>query len=214
MRRPQPPNELIGRLTGELFAVGCVGARGAAYLCAVPSSETITGRRGMTNGLQFSWELSGTGWAMCLIKDGSSERKDIVSYCTDALADLLHGVAGLYGPIPVQRFSFDLEPAEVRWVLRGRGSDVDLAIYRFPDMFASFDAPDQEGTLVWGSTQPRRLLGHVVMEAAQSVLQVHGEDGYLAKWVQHSFPIAALQDLRRLHLQHDRCQLQHGVATT
>ncbi|MFF4275744.1 hypothetical protein [Streptomyces sp. NPDC001536] len=166
----------------------------------------------MTNDLQFSWELSGSGWATCLIKDDSSERKDIVSYCTDALADLLRGVVGLYGPTPVQRFSFDLEPAEVRWVLRGTGSDVDLAIYRFPDMSASFDAPDQEGTLVWGSTQSRGLLGHVVMEAAQAVLQVHGEDGYRAKWVQHSFPVAVLQDLRRLHLQHDRCELQHGVA--
>lgn len=165
----------------------------------------------MTNDLQFSWELSGSGWATCLIKDRSSERRDTVSYCTDALADLLHGVAGLYGPVPVQRFSFDLEPAEVRWVLRGRGSMVDVTIHRFPDMSASFDAPDQKGTLVWASTQPRSLLGHVVMEAAQSVVQVHGEDGYRAKWVRHSFPIAALQDLHRLHLRHDRCDLQHDV---
>ncbi|MEQ8145317.1 hypothetical protein [Streptomyces sp. OP7] len=165
----------------------------------------------MANGLKFSWELSGSGWATCLIGDGFSERKDIVSYCTDALADLLHGLAGLYGLAPVQRFSFDLEPAEVRWVLRSRGSEVDLAIYRFPDMSVSFDALDQDGTLVWGSTQPRGLLGHVVLEAAQSVLEVHGEDGYLAKWVQHSFPMGALQDLRRLHLQHDRCELQHAV---
>lgn len=168
----------------------------------------------MTNGLQFSWPLSGSGWATWLIKDGSSERKDVVSYLTDALADLLHGVAGLYGPLPVQRFSFDLEPAEVRWVLRRRGSEVDVSIYRFPDMSASFDVPDQNGTLVWDSTQPRDLLAHVVMEAAQSVLQAHGEDGYRAKWVEHPFPIAALQDLRRLHLQHDGCELQHGVAVS
>ncbi|NNN35088.1 hypothetical protein HLK59_32930 [Streptomyces sp. S3(2020)] len=166
----------------------------------------------MANGLQFGWELSGSGWATCLINDGHAERKDIVSYCTDALADLLHGVAGLYGPAPVQRFSFDLEPAEVRWVLRGRGADVDVTIYRFPDMSASFDAPDQDGTRVWSSTQPRGLLGHVVVEAALSVLKVHGEDGYRAKWVLHPFPVAALQDLRRLHLQHDGCDLRHGVA--
>lgn len=82
--------------------------------------------------LQFSWELSGSGWATCRIADGPSERKDIVSYCTDALADVLHGVAGLYGPNPVHRFSFDLEPAEVRWVLRSMGSDVRISIYRFP----------------------------------------------------------------------------------
>ena len=87
-----------------------------------------------------------------------------------------------------------------------------MAIYRFPNMSASFDVPDQKGTLVWASTQPRGLLAHVVMEAAQSVLLAHGEAGYRAKWVQHPFPIAALQDLRRLHVQHDRCELQHDIA--
>ncbi|MEU6669163.1 hypothetical protein [Streptomyces sp. NPDC046727] len=166
----------------------------------------------MANDLQFSWELSGSGWAICRIKDDSAERKDVVSYCTDALSDLLHGVAGLYGPIPVQRFSFDLEPAEVRWVLRSRGTDVDMAIHRFPDMATSFDAPDRAGTRVWGSTQPRTMLGHAVLETAQSVLRLHGEDGYRAKWAQHPFPVAALQDLRRLHLQHDGCERPHDAA--
>ncbi|MFF3401364.1 hypothetical protein ACFYW6_22960 [Streptomyces sp. NPDC002659] len=160
----------------------------------------------MTGDLQFSWELSGSGWARCRIADSSSERKDSVSYCTDALADLLHGVAGLYGSSSVQRVCFDLEPAEVRWVLRSRGANVDIAIYRFPDMDTSWDSPDEEGTLSWSSTQPRRALGHVVMDAAQAVLRLHGEDGYREKWVQHPFPVAALQDLRRLHLRDDDCQ--------
>ncbi|GHI08071.1 hypothetical protein AQI88_06880 [Streptomyces cellostaticus] len=165
----------------------------------------------MTDDLRFSWELSGTGWATCRIADGASELKDVVSYCTDALADLLHGVAGLYGPAPVQRFSFDLEPVEVRWVLRNSGSDVDVAVHRFPDMSTSFDAPDQEGALVFGSLQPRSLFCHVVVEAAQSVLRLHGEDGYLAKWGRYPFPVAALQDLRRLHLQHDGCTRRHDA---
>lgn len=160
--------------------------------------------------LEFSWELRGTGWAICRIADGASERKDFVSYCTDALADVLHGVAGLYGRTSVQRFSFDLEPAEVRWVLRRSGSDVHIAIYRFPDMSTSFDVPDRAGTLSWTSTQPLGLLGHVVLEAAQSVARLHGEDGYRAKWMRYPFPVAALQDLRRLHLQYDRCQRRHG----
>ncbi|MGW1528972.1 hypothetical protein [Streptomyces sp. NPDC001588] len=166
----------------------------------------------MTGDLQFSWELSGSGWATCRIADASTEQKHFVSYCTDALADLLHGVAGLYGPITVQRVSFDLEPAEMRWVLQCRGPNVDIAIYRFPDMHTSFDAPDEEGTLSWSSAQPRSSLSHTVMAAAQSVLLTHGEDGYRAKWVQHPFPVAALQDLRRLHLKEDRCDLQHEVS--
>lgn len=165
----------------------------------------------MANDLRFGWELSGSGWATCRIEDDDAEWTDIVSYCTNALADLLHAVAGLYGPTPVQRVAFDLEPAEARWVLRGRGPDVDMAIHRFPDMSTSFDRPDREGALAWRSTRPRTLLGHVVLEAAQSVLRLHGEDGYLAKWVQHPFPVAALQDLRRLHLQHDTCARPHDV---
>jgi hypothetical protein len=166
----------------------------------------------MTDDLQFSWELRGSGWATCRIADSKSERKDAVSYCTDALADLLHGVVGLYGASAVQRVSFDLEPAEVRWVLRSRGLNVDIAIYRFPDMNTSWDAPDEQGTLAWSSTQPRRALGHVVIDAAQAVLQLHGEDGYREKWVQHPFPVAALQDLHRLHLREDRCDRQHEVS--
>ncbi|MFE7278126.1 hypothetical protein [Streptomyces sp. NPDC057623] len=170
----------------------------------------------MANGLRFGWVLSGSGWATCRVADDDAEWSDIVSYCTNALADVLHAVAGLYGPTSVQRVSFDLEPAEARWVLSGSGggggSDIDMAIHRFPDMSTSFDLPDEEGTRVWGSTQPRALLGHVVLEAAQSVLRLHGEDGYLAKWVQHPFPVAALQDLRRLHLRHDTCARPHDVA--
>ncbi|WP_351236845.1 hypothetical protein [Streptomyces sp. NPDC002133] len=164
----------------------------------------------MTGDLQFSWELSGSGWATCRIADTAGEQKNFVSYCTDALADLLFRVAGLYGDSSVQRVSFDLEPAEVRWRLRRRGADVDIAIYYFPDMSRSWDAPDDEGTLSWSSTQPRHVFGHAVMEAAQAVLSLHGEAGYREKWVQHPFPVTALQDLRRLHQRDDECEQCQG----
>ncbi|EME99853.1 hypothetical protein H340_14471 [Streptomyces mobaraensis NBRC 13819 = DSM 40847] len=42
------------------------------------------------------------------------------------------------------------------------------------------------------------------------VVRLHGEDGYKAKWVRHPFPVAALQDLRRLHLRYDNCERRHG----
>ncbi|WP_326626142.1 MULTISPECIES: hypothetical protein [unclassified Streptomyces] len=159
----------------------------------------------MADDLQVSWELSGSGWARFRIADSTAERTDVVSYCTDALADLLGGVAGLYGPSTDQQVSFDLEPAEVRWRLRCRGTNLVITVYRFPDLNSSWDAPDEEGTLVWSSTQPRPVFTHAVMEAAQAVLELHGEVGYREKWIQHSFPVAALQDLRRLHLRDDEC---------
>ncbi|MEW1889441.1 MULTISPECIES: hypothetical protein [unclassified Streptomyces] len=89
-----------------------------------------------------------------------------------------------------------------------------IAIHRFPDMCTSYDRPDSEGKLVWRSNQPRALLSHAVMEAAQEVLRIHGEDGYRAKWVQHPFPVAALQDLRRLHMRHDACGLPHDTESS
>ncbi|RSS53236.1 hypothetical protein [Streptomyces sp. WAC01280] len=164
----------------------------------------------MTGDLQFSWELGGSGWAAYRIADTAAEQKHIVSYCTDALADLLFGVTGLYGTSSVQRVSFDLEPAEVRWRLRRRGADVYIAIYSFPDVSTSWDAPDGEGTLSWSSSQPRRVFSHAVMEAAQAVLSLHGEAGYLEKWHRYPFPVAALQDLRRLHQRDDECEQCQG----
>ncbi|MFC8193797.1 hypothetical protein ACFUTV_00150 [Streptomyces sp. NPDC057298] len=161
--------------------------------------------------MHFSWELSGSGWATCRIWDGSTKHRDIVSYCTNALADLLKGVTGLYGLHGIQRFSFDLEPAEARWILRRRNSDVHITIRRFPDMSTSFDAPDGKGTLVWTSTRPRTSLAHAVLMAAEQVRRTHGEDGYLQKWQLHAFPTTELETLRHLHLAADDCTLQHST---
>lgn len=163
----------------------------------------------VTRSLHFSWELSGSGWATCRIWDGSTKHRESVSYCTNALADLLKGVTGLYGPHGIQRFSFDLEPAEARWILRRRNSDVHITIRRFPDMSTSFDAPDGKGTLVWTSTRPRTSLAHAVLMAAEKVRRTHGEDGYLQKWQLHAFPTTELETLRHLHLAADDCALQH-----
>ncbi|WP_405008527.1 hypothetical protein OHV13_34370 [Kitasatospora purpeofusca] len=129
--------------------------------------------------------------------DAVADAKYVVGYCTDALADLLCGPGGMYRPDPVERISFDLEPVEIRWVLRGTGAGVDVSIYRFPDISESFGAPDADGTVSWRSTQPRSRLVHAVVGAAQKVLQEHGEAGYEARWVRFPFPVSTLQDLLR-----------------
>ncbi|MCC3774611.1 hypothetical protein [Streptomyces sp. UNOB3_S3] len=165
----------------------------------------------MTDDFRFGWELGGAGWATCRIAEGSAEHVDVVGHCTDALGDLLRGVVGLYGSDAVQRFSFDLEPVEARWVLRRHGSGVDIAIRHFPDLYARRRAADEEGELSWSSTQPRRVLGHAVLNAAQSVLRLHGEQGYRKKWQGHLFPAAELAELRRLHLRDDRCGRPHNA---
>ncbi|MFF3603057.1 hypothetical protein [Streptomyces sp. NPDC002463] len=157
--------------------------------------------------LQFRWELVGVGGATYRIADGTSEHRAHVGYCTDALADLLYAVTGLYGDSSGERVSFDLEPVETRWLLRREGSDVAITVFEFPDGATSWGSSDETGgTLSWSSAQSRSALGHAVLEAAESVLREHGEAGYLEKWMRYPFPVAALQDLRRLHRRGDDCR--------
>ncbi|MGW1267191.1 hypothetical protein [Streptomyces sp. NPDC002491] len=89
---------------------------------------------------------------------------------------------------------------------------MEITIYLFPDMSTSWDAPDGEGTLCWNSVQPRAALGHAVVEAAEGVLHLHGETGYRKKWMQHDFPSAVLDDLRRLHQRDDECSHENCQA--
>lgn len=167
----------------------------------------------MTERFQLAWELVGSGWATCRVDDGASQTKLVASYLTDALHDLVSGMTALYTSRSVQRFSFESEPQELRWVLRRHEAGVDVAIYKFPDSSTSWgQLPDSGGTLLWASTVPRAILAHVVLEAAQTVLREHGEEGYRAKWKEHAFPAGAVQDLQRLHLREDDCGRAHEVS--
>ncbi|MFD6027826.1 hypothetical protein [Streptomyces griseoluteus] len=97
-------------------------------------------------------------------------------------------------------------------MLSSRELDVEIGIHAFPDMSASFELPDDDGELLWSSLQSRSAFGHVVMEVAQGVLRLHGEDGYRKKWMLHPFPVDELGELRRLHLKWDACDLPHELS--
>lgn len=161
---------------------------------------------------QLQWDLVGHGWARCYLADDSNHVSLTVSYCTDALADLVAATGGLYGQGRSSRFFFDAEPQEFRWVLRQADEAIGVTIYKFPDVAVSPDLPDSDGTVIWESACPRRVFSHAVLDAAQNVLSEHGEAGYRAKWVLHTFPIGLVQDLRRLHLRDDVCDLPHDLA--
>ncbi|MFE4969584.1 hypothetical protein [Streptomyces sp. NPDC056660] len=161
---------------------------------------------------QLKWELGDHGWARCHLTEGSQKVSLTVSYCTDALADLVAGTAGAYGQQHTTRFFFDAEPQELRWVLRTTDESVDVTIYRFADVAVSPDLPDSDGTVMWRSAHPRPVFAHTVLDAAQQVLAEHGETGYRAKWMLHPFPVGLVQDLRRLHLRDDACELPHDLS--
>ncbi|MFD7934195.1 hypothetical protein ACFV4T_06620 [Streptomyces sp. NPDC059755] len=133
-------------------------------------------------------------------------------YCTDALAELVAGAGELYGRQRSVRFFFDTEPQELRWVLRTTDAAVNVTVYEFPDVAVSPDLPDSHGTVIWQATYPRPAFAHAVLEAAHTVLTEHGEAGYLAKWAMHPYPVALVQDLRRLHMRDDVCDLPHDLS--
>ncbi|MER6954478.1 hypothetical protein [Streptomyces sp. NPDC000618] len=133
------------------------------------------------------------------------------SYCTDALADLVAGAGELYGRQRSARFFFDAEPQEFRWVLRATDDAIDVTLYEFPDVAVSLDCPDSDGTVIWQSAHPRPAFAHAVWEAADTVLREHGEAGYHAKWAMHPYPFGLVQDLRRLHMRDDVCDLPHDL---
>ncbi|NEA48069.1 hypothetical protein G3I35_17805 [Streptomyces sp. SID10815] len=158
------------------------------------------------------WDLVGHGWARCRLVDDSNSASLVISYCTDALADLVAATAGLYGQGRSSRFFFDAEPQEFRWVLGQGDGTIGVTVYEFPDVAVSPDLPDTDGTVIWKSTYPRRAFSHAVLDAAQNVLSEHGEAGYRAQWGLHPFPVGLVQDLRRLHLRDDGCDLPHDLA--
>jgi hypothetical protein len=156
-------------------------------------------------GLHVAWTLS-SGGASCELTDGTSAKSFVFDYLTDALADLLFGMTGLYGRWRTERFFFDAVSTEIRWVLRRLDeTNVMLSIHRLQDLAVSLDLPDTAGELEWRSTHSRADLVHAVLRAAEAVLEQHGEEGYRVLWQAHPFPMAALQDLRRLHSTHDAC---------
>jgi hypothetical protein len=144
--------------------------------------------------LDLDWHLGQAGSADCRIAD---ERSAVVlhfGYCTDALRDLLSETASVIaGRAGSARFSFDAEPTEYRWTLRALSDGIEVCIHRF----GAFGDPDGSGELEWRSCQPRVRLASVFADAAQRVLDAHGEDGYLRRWVAHPFPINELRELRR-----------------
>ncbi|WP_327696043.1 hypothetical protein [Streptomyces sp. NBC_00459] len=125
------------------------------------------------------------------------------------MADLVAGTGELYGQHRSVRFFFDAEPQELRWVLRTTDDAIKVTIHEFPDIDVSLDRPDSDGTVIWQSAHPRSALAHAVWNAADTVLREHGEAGYRARWAMHPYPVGLVQDLRRLHVRDDVCDLPH-----
>jgi hypothetical protein len=94
----------------------------------------------------------------------------------------------------LQRFSFDEEPGEYRWVLRRVWPDrLRVEILEFSELWSN--APDDEGTVLLRGDCTTKEFALAVVSALDSVLAEHGEAGYKERWG-CPFPSQTLRDLK------------------
>jgi hypothetical protein len=92
------------------------------------------------------------------------------------------------------RCSWDEEPGEYRWIFHAVGDELQLRILWLDDNYPK--QPDEEGRLVFETAEPISAIANTIADAAQRVLDKHGEDDYQKKWHEYPFPTATLQSLR------------------
>jgi hypothetical protein len=144
--------------------------------------------------VEFSYRLTGTGWAEALVSDGCASAAITASYLTDALGVLLEAVGSMLDGAGEARCSWEEEPGEYRWLFERTGEGVRLRILTFSDMYPP--QPDDQGTLVFESRRSMREIAYAVADAAQALLDELGEDEYLRLWVEHPFPTGHLTRVR------------------
>jgi hypothetical protein len=141
--------------------------------------------------VEFTYRLTGTGWAEARIADGTSSATITASYLGDALCDLLEAVGVLLEGAEEARCSWEEEPGEYRWIFERTGSDVGVRVLALSDNFPR--EPDERGVVVFETRTPLREVARAVVEGAQKALDHYGEEEYLRRWVDHPFPVGYLE---------------------
>jgi hypothetical protein len=135
--------------------------------------------------LSFTYQLTGSGWALATIANEQAEMKVPASYLCDALRDFVDAVQSLFVTDRAQ-CTWDEEPGEVRWEFSRDGTNVAVKVYWDYDGGESLLGDDD---LLRFSEQVDREL--------DGLLAAWGDDGYLKKWVLHPFPHEAHAKLRQ-----------------
>ncbi len=157
----------------------------------------------MTDAVKVDFALQGAGWADCRLEIGLSvlEMKG-VSYCTDALGDLVRVAALIAAGHHAGTLSFDGEPREWRWILERHWSDdlkgvepgLRIRIFGFPDIYRH--APESEGHLEFEAVCGPDSFALAVERMAESLWDALGADGYAEVWGAAPFPERALAGLK------------------
>jgi hypothetical protein len=136
--------------------------------------------------VEFTYWLTGAGWARARIADDDASATFTASYLTDALGDLLGAVWSLLEGATEARLSWCEEPAEHRWIFVREADSVPLRVLGFPDVEAA--EPNARGATVFETRQGMTALAAAIAAGASVVLARHGEAGYEVEWAQAPFP--------------------------
>jgi hypothetical protein len=139
--------------------------------------------------IAIEYNLTGSGWAECIVEIDARRVRLTASYLSDALADLLDAVECVVRGIEDTTALFIEEPGEYRWRFQRVSPDrLSVKIIEFSDAW-QHRPPDEEGELILDVECRLRSFAGAVLEASQQVLATHGFDGYREQWVRHDFPI-------------------------
>jgi hypothetical protein len=150
--------------------------------------------------LEFTFALTGLGWAQATITDLSNRSSLTASYLSDALGNLLDATISIATQDGHAEFVWEEEPGEYRWQLdRGNGV-VKLEIHA-ADFPADWDDElDEDGPppLVFQTTVTPLVFTHAIAAGERRALNRHGEAQYERQWGQFPFPTASLERLESL----------------
>jgi hypothetical protein len=153
--------------------------------------------------VEIDLALTGHGWADCHFRVGDSSFKMTgVSYCTDALGDLVRAATLMATGHNLASISFDGEPREWRWMLHRHWLDdhkrpqqgLRIRILGFEDIYRH--APEAEGQLEFDAVCDPDDFARAVERVADRIWNDLGETGYAQVWGTELFPKRGLLALK------------------
>jgi hypothetical protein len=147
--------------------------------------------------LEIDYQLTGKGWADCVISIDAKRCHVSASYLSNALRNLVLAANAALTGFTRLSFGFDEEPGEYRWVLSSpRPNEIEVEIIEFQELWGW--KPDSEGKSLFKARCQPIDFAKAVHAAATKILETHGQNGYLEKWSEHPFPMAQYVDLTNM----------------
>jgi hypothetical protein len=141
--------------------------------------------------MKLRYELTGYGWADCMIEVGEAAATLTASYLTDALDDLAGAVVALLRGDEQSTAIFAEEPGEYRWQFARKGLEgIEIRIH-----FVGRSTVRQP---IFEAEVPLRTFATAVLFELQRLLREYGVAEYKERWVLHDFPERRIDELTEL----------------